>query len=130
VRVQFTRCSGPGIGLAPFLGFVEELRWYQQRSAKAAGASPNLLLFGFRDKIVDYIHRVKLQVRSCDRGGHNSKLTPSPLSRPRTQKAFCSSSRYFIAVECFRVARRTSNIFTSHVARQMSHVARRTPHVE
>jgi hypothetical protein len=82
VRVQFTNCSG----LAPFLGFVEELRWYQQRSAKAAGASSNLLLFGFRDKIVDYIHRVTLQVRSCDGGGHNPKLTPSPLSRPRTQK--------------------------------------------
>ncbi len=82
MRVQFTNCSG----LAPFLGFVEELRWYLQRSAKAAGASSNLLLFGFRDKIVDYIHRVTLQVRSCDGGGHNPKLTPSPLSRPRTQK--------------------------------------------
>ena len=84
--MQFTRCSGPGTGLAPFLGFVEELRWYQQKSAKAAGASPNLLLFGFRDKIVDYIHRDTLHVRSCDGGGHDPKLTPSPLSRPRMQK--------------------------------------------
>ncbi len=49
--------------MAPFLGFLEELRWYQQKSDKAAGASPNMLLFGCRDENIDYIHRDTLEVR-------------------------------------------------------------------
>lgn len=52
---------GPGTGLAPFLGFLEELQWFQKRSAKAPGALPNLLLFGCRDENVDFIHRDTLE---------------------------------------------------------------------
>ena len=57
------RCAGPGTGLAPFLGFLEELQWFQKRSDKAPGALPNLLLFGCRDENVDFIHRDTLEVQ-------------------------------------------------------------------
>jgi sulfite reductase alpha subunit-like flavoprotein len=73
--------------LAPFLGFLEELRWFQKRSTKSADAPPNVLLFGCRDENMDYIHRDTLEVQQRTAAPSTILSLPLTTARRLTTKA-------------------------------------------
>jgi sulfite reductase (NADPH) flavoprotein alpha-component len=69
---------GPGAGLAPFMGFLEERLW--QRTA-GMGAGRNWLFFGDRHRKSDFIFREKLMAYE-----RNSLLTRLDLAFSRDQE--------------------------------------------
>jgi len=51
---------GPGTGIAPFRGFIQELN-YNVKTEKAQKTAPTLLFFGCRHPEKDYIYREELE---------------------------------------------------------------------
>ncbi len=54
---------GPGTGLAPFRGFIQERAW-QKEQGKPVGETH--LYFGCRNKEVDFIYREELEKYTAD----------------------------------------------------------------
>jgi len=75
---------GPGTGLAPFRGFIQERSW-QKSQGKPVGETH--LFFGCRNEAVDYIYREELEAFAAD-----GLLTlHTAFSRDQEQKVYVSN---------------------------------------
>merc|ERR1712012_1207333 len=76
---------GPGTGLAPFRGFIQERAW-QKSQGKPVG--PTLLYFGCRNKDKDYIYREELE--AWEKDGVLTLFTA--FSRDQAEKRYVTHS--------------------------------------
>uniref|UniRef100_A0A7S0CS92 NADPH--hemoprotein reductase n=1 Tax=Amorphochlora amoebiformis TaxID=1561963 RepID=A0A7S0CS92_9EUKA len=59
---------GPGTGLAPFMGFIQEFRHVRNETGSAKGEGPRVLYFGCRLKDEDFIYSDTLQKEAKEDG--------------------------------------------------------------
>ena len=87
---------GPGTGLAPFRGFIQERAW-QKEQGKTIGETH--LYFGCRNKDVDYIYREELEKYEQD-----GVLTlHTAFSRDQGQKVYVSHRMRENAADVWRL---------------------------
>jgi len=72
---------GPGTGLAPFRGFVQE----RKHLAKSSSIGDALLFFGCRSRNIDFIYSTELE--EAEKNGHISKLITA-FSRDTEKKVY------------------------------------------
>jgi len=104
---------GPGTGLAPFRGFIQERAW-QKSQGKPVG--PTLLYFGCRNKAQDYIYQTELE--GWQEEGLLSLYTA--FSRDQEQKRYVTHCLRETGAEVWQLLQQGAHLYVCGDAKMMA----------
>jgi len=104
---------GPGTGLAPFRGFIQERAW-QKSQGKPVG--PTLLYFGCRNKAQDYIYQTELE--GWEEEGLLTLYTA--FSRDQEQKRYVTHCLRETGAEVWQLLQQGAHLYVCGDAKMMA----------